>query len=232
MKNQYFGDKRDLLKFSLLESLTEGVQDMRQLTCIWLLTPPAANNDGNRHFKESEGGSKLATFLRDCVATGRRDVRELSRYMAGRSEAYFSYGDEPSHYFTARSRATYFASIPDSALRNAVVFFDPDNGLEPGVTVSAAHLKYSELKGAFDRMGATSIAVVYQHLPRQPAEAFWPKTADRVRTVLACKAGFVASGHVGFVIALRNGSAIGQVSNVLKEFQGAWASALRLAPPS
>jgi hypothetical protein len=229
VKNQYFGDKRDLLKFSLLESLAQGLNDVSQLTCVWLLTPPSPNNDGNRHFRENESGSRLASFLRDCIATGRRDVRELAKYMASRPETYFSFGDEPAQYFTSSSRATYFESIPGSALRSAVVFFDPDNGLEPGTTVSAAHLKYSELRSVFNRMDDASIAVVYQHLPRIHADRFWPKTAERLRTALNCSAGFVASGHVGFLIAARDETVARQVNGILQLFHATWPNRLRIA---
>jgi len=232
VKNQYFGDKRDLFKFTLLEKLTQGIDPVNQLTCVWLLTPPSPNNDGNQHFREHEGGSDLAAFLRECIATGRRDVREFARYMADRPGTYISFGDEPSQYFTASSRTGYFESIPDSALRSAVVFFDPDNGLEPGTTVSAAHLKYGELHSVFDRMDDISVAVVYQHLPRIPAESFWPRTADRIRMVLNCPVGFVASGDVALLMALRDKVSQPQVNAILDEFKAAWPSPLRIAGPS
>jgi hypothetical protein len=232
MKNQYFGDKRDLLKFTLLETLARNIPNVDQLTCIWLLTPPSPNNDGNRHFREHEGATDLAVFLKRCIANGRRDVRELARYLLDRPGRYYSYGDEASHYFTSSSRTTYFKSVPDYALRRAVVFFDPDNGLEPRTTVTPSHLKYAELKSIFDRMDDISIAVVYQHLPRQRAEKFWPSTTDKVRSALNCSAGFVASGDVGFVIALRDSTAKGQVSEVLDEFDKAWPTALRIAAPN
>ena len=232
MKNQYFGDKRDLLKFSLLEALAHGIPNVDRLTCIWLLTAPSPNNDGNRHFRAHEGGSTLATFLKQCIATGRRDVRELATYMDGRPKAYFSFGDEASQYFTASSRTNYFRSIPNSALRGAVVFFDPDNGLEPGSSITTAHLKYAELRSVFDRMDDDSIAVVYQHLPRLAAEIFWPRTADRVRSALKCSVGIVASGDVGFLIALRDQVAEAQVSEILREFQRTWPAALRIAGPN
>jgi hypothetical protein len=231
VKNQYFGDKRDLLKYSLLQALAQGVPTVNLLTCIWLLTPPSANNDGNRHFRELEG-SALGVFLTKCVATGRRDVRELANYMVGRPGRYVSYGDSPSMYFTKTSRHTYFTAIPDSALHGAVVFFDPDNGLEPQSTVTAAHLKYAELRSIFDRMDDMSLAVVYQHLPRLPATSFWPRIADKVQTALNCSVGFVASGDVGFLIALRDKVSRIHVSQILGEFRARWHTELRIAGPN
>jgi hypothetical protein len=227
VKNQYFGDKRDLLKYSLLEALTDGITTVNQLTCIWLLTPPSTKNDGNRHFRESR--STLATFLHECVVSGRRDVRELAKYMAIRPKTYFSFGDEPKQYFSPSTRTTYFASIPDSALHNAVVFFDPDNGFEPGITVSAAHLKYSELGDIFSRMDEVSVAVVYQHLPRKPAETFWPAIAGKVHAALECSVGFLAAGDVGFMIAARDQQVTQQVNRTIDRFEVAWPRRLRIS---
>ena len=231
MKNQYFGDKRDLLKYSLLEALVQGVPSLNQLTCIWLLTPPSSNNDGNQHFRQREGDSNLALFLGHCIATDRRDVRELATYMAGRAWKYSSVGDGASQYFTAMSRTDYFRSIPDSVLRHAVVFFDPDNGLEPTRSATPAHLKYAELRSVFHRMDGGSIAMVYQHLPRRRAESFWPLTALKVRAALDCSVGFVASGAVGFLIALRDRGSQGRVSEILADFRSAWPASLRIGGP-
>jgi len=70
VKNQYFGDRRDLLKYSLLETLATGLSGIDQLTCIWLLTPPAANNDGNRLIPMRQDAMGLELFLRQCVVAG------------------------------------------------------------------------------------------------------------------------------------------------------------------
>ena len=84
MKNQYFGDQRDFLKYNLLETLLDNLLFLRQLTCIWLLTGPSAGNDGNRSFRAHSGTESLAAFLNECVTHGQRDVRELTRYFADR----------------------------------------------------------------------------------------------------------------------------------------------------
>jgi hypothetical protein len=222
VKNQYFGDKRDLFKFTLLETLVDEIPGIEALTCVWLLTPPASNNDGNRHFRAQTAQSELGAFLKRCLDAGRRDVREFAQYMAGRSANYVSYGDSPINYFTSDSRSTYFDGIPANGLRRAVVFFDPDNGLEPRSVLSTAHIRLAELRNVFDRMDSDSVAVVYQHLPRQPARTFWPSAAARLRDALGSPTCFVASGDVGFLIALRSASNTGYAASALERFRKAW----------
>src|SRR5207245_493716 len=143
---------------------------------------------------------------------------------------YFSYGDDASSYLTAQSRQTYFESIPEFALRRSVVFFDPDNGLEPARVTTTAHLRYNELRGVFQRMDRNCLAVVYQHLPRRPGSLFWPEVADRLRVKLSCAIGYIAGGDVALFIALRDPGSAPEVGRILYEFQGEWPEPLRIAP--
>src|SRR5260370_39088544 len=100
MKNQYFGDKRDFIKYQLIESMSSAWAGIAQLTCIWMLTPPTLNNDGNRKFTVHPGSERLGQFLQECIVSGRRDVRELRRYFSGASFKYMSYGDCADQYFS------------------------------------------------------------------------------------------------------------------------------------
>jgi hypothetical protein len=225
-KNQYFGDKRDLLKFSLLEELASRLAPARQLTCIWLLTPPSDTHDGNRHFSDHSVSPNLGTFLGDCVKLSRRDVREFKIYAKSRGIDYFSYGDEATLYFTASNRKQYFEGVPDRALRRSIVFFDPDNGFEPARIVTAAHLKFTELRGVFERMDNDSVAVVYQHRRRQSHNVLWSGIAAQTRSILRSPVGFIASSEVGFFIAARNRTTSKAVNDVLRRFSVKWLDPL------
>lgn len=222
MKNQYFGDKRDLFKFTLLQTLVDEIPGIEALTCVWLLTPPSSNNDGSRHFRAQTSQSELAAFLKRCLDSGQRDVRQFAQYMVGHRAKYVSYGDDPTSYFTSHSRSTYFNGIPTHGLRRAVVFFDPDNGLEPRSVLSAAHIRLAEARSVFDRMDSASVAVVYQHLPRQPARTFWPTAAARLRDALESSTCFVASGDIGFLISVRSASNEGPTVRAVEQFRKAW----------
>ncbi len=232
MKNQYFGDKRDLLKYSLLETLASGLPGIRQLTCIWMLTAPAVNNDGNRHFASSRDATRLELFLNACVTGGRRDVRNLATYMSATSVRYLSYGDDPSSLFSAESRQAYFGAIPRAALKRSIVFFDPDNGLEPDKSCRDAHLSYRELDSVFTQMDRFSTAVIYQHLPRRPPTLFWPELTTKLRARLHCSVGYIAAGDVGFLIALRSVEAEGAAAGLLEEFRFRWSKPLAASAPS
>jgi hypothetical protein len=203
---------------------------VNQLTCIWMLTPGDRSNDGNRRLVPHGQAASLAEFLQSCVAEGRRDVREIAAYFSAHPFSYCSYGDEPAEYLTRASRAQYFASIPQAALRRSVVFFDPDNGMEPAGGATAAHLKYQELLSIVKRMDRQSIAVVYQHLPRKRGDVFWPATAAALRGALGDRVGYVAAGDVAFYCIARSESAGRRLDTALRQFAEHWPRKLSSAP--
>jgi hypothetical protein len=50
MKIQYFGDRRDYFKYDVLERLATDLDEVRQLTCLWMLTPPDGCGQGHVPF--------------------------------------------------------------------------------------------------------------------------------------------------------------------------------------
>jgi hypothetical protein len=230
VKNQYFGDKRDFVKYQLLEWMALGTPGIRQLTCIWMLTPPTPNNDGNRRFLVHPGSERVGEFLRGCVESGRRDVRELTRYFAESPFRYSPYGDNVDQYFTTSDRRQYFASIPKAVLNSAIVFLDPDNGMEPQRVVMDSHLRYSELASVFDRMDDKSIAVVYQHRPRRKAEDFWPEVGSRIGAYLRANTYFLADAEVAFYVVPKSRRLAG-LNEALLAFSASWPSGLRVGGP-
>ncbi len=203
---------------------------INQLTCIWMLTPGDRSNDGNQRLVPHGEAATLGEFLQTCVAEGRRDVREIAAYFSVHPFSYCPYGDEPAKYLTAASRANYFASIPQAALRRSVVFFDPDNGMEPAGGATAAHLKYQELLSVLKRMDRQSIAVVYQHLPRKRGDVFWPATAAVLRGALGEQVGYVAAGDVAFYCIALSESVGRRLETALRQFAEHWPRKLISAP--
>lgn len=195
-----------------------------------MLTPGDRSNDGNKRLVPHGQAAPLAEFLQTCVAEGRRDVREIAAYFSAHPFSYCSYGDEPAQYLTRASRAQYIASIPHTALRHSVVFFDPDNGMEPAGGASVAHLKYQELLSIVKQMDRQSIAVVYQHLPRKRADVFWPAIATTLRGALGERVGYVAAGDVAFYCIARSESAGRRVDTALRQFVDQWPRKLISAP--
>ena len=155
MKNQLFADKRDFFKYDLLLEILNGIPDFHQLTFIPMLTSDDnSNHGGQTKYQLGKRREDLFYFLRGCLERGARDIHHLRAYFSNQSFAYTPHLD--SDHFTHDNREEYFLSIPDSALRRALVFFDPDNGLEVKSTKRGngrKYLLYSELKALFGHMG-------------------------------------------------------------------------------
>jgi hypothetical protein len=60
---------------------------------------------------------------------------------------------------------------------SGVVFFDPDNGTEPGRRTER-HLRFGELDNILTRMDETSVAVVFQYWRR--VRDFWTVMAQEL----------------------------------------------------
>lgn len=128
MRNEFFGDQRDYFKYDLIESLMEELEELRRLVFVWMLTPDQGRGHGDlRTYRPSKGAEKLYEFLRESP----RDVRQLRAYFANRQYAYLPYGELQTEYLRSRGRNEYFRNIRKDWLRDALLFFDPDNGLEP-----------------------------------------------------------------------------------------------------
>ena len=175
MKNQYFGDIYDYIKYGLL----------RQLSCCgkvstavcWMLTEDDDRRDGHRvnylHKPEVWRSFDPPVFdcLRDAVLDRKeRNIRALERSGLLTDTIFYSSlladgSDE---------RRTYFDEFLAFSKGRDLVFFDPDNGLE------IKSVKYGR-KGAsrylFMREVSQSILaghslLAYQHMPPKPREPF------------------------------------------------------------
>jgi len=213
VKDQYFGDARDYLKYHVFEELLVTVPDVSRLSCLWMLTPPDATNEGNIPFVESNELPHLTTFLRRHLDSGDRRVRHMREYFAGRGIDYIPWGDEPP-YFTNTTRTKYFSGVSTESLHEAVVFFDPDIGLTE-TRVTPKHLIFDDLKGVLNRMNGNSVAVVYQHFQRK--EFFWDKMAETIRNRVGGHVGYVADPAVGFYVISRDPAASALIDLALRQ---------------
>src|SRR5215471_3172019 len=128
VKNQYFGDRRDLLKYDLLLTLVES-HGAGRLTFIPMLTPNDDSREGRLSQTDRRGHrAALFDFLKESIARGDRDVRQLRQFMSSFGVDFMAYRDDA--WFVHGDRGEYFDALPDEYLRGSVIFIDPDIGLE------------------------------------------------------------------------------------------------------
>jgi hypothetical protein len=171
MKNQYFGDTRDLFKYDLILRVMEGIPSIRSLTFIPMLTPDDESTHGNRtDHRRAKAGFKnrpLVEHLAACVLEGRRNVCEILPLFTAHGIQVNLHG-EP---FSTPDRAAYFRAIPDGWLREALVFLDPDIGMEVA-DPTEKHLLFTEIGNLLGRMEGNSVLMIFQFYPRVERGAY------------------------------------------------------------
>lgn len=165
MKNQQFGENRDLLKFDLVtEILKSGL--VEHFLYVPMLTPDAKAKEADhicRH--ESTGGgtnSQLLDFLDLCVVNNKRNVAELEKYFSDLGFSAKVYA--PDTYLTAKNRESYFEKVNFQISPRSLVLVDPDKGLEEKAN-SPANLKYAELQAIYHALDENSLLMFTQKFP-------------------------------------------------------------------
>lgn len=191
MKNQYFGDIDDYLKYGLLRSIIQ-VARLR-LTVCWMLTPDDGRSDGGKTAYLSDPAewrrydADLFDVLKDAVSTGARNiaVAETGQILPG---AVYHSGilcDD------LESRRQYFDQLKPRIAASELVFFDPDNGMEvkskpKGRKGSSKYLYWDEV----EQMSALGKSlIVFQHFARVKRDVFVAGLCRRFRE--ACGGGWV-----------------------------------------
>lgn len=200
MKHQYFADKRDFVKYDLLlELMRHGHQ---QLTFLPMLTAADGRTDGSAvRYERGARDERLYGFLRNVLETNRRDIRLLRKFFAPCSFAYNAHDDD--RVFTHDGRADHFARIPDDWLDRALVFLDPDNGIEVKSMSARTGHKYvlwDELASLRERMGGESTLLVYQHIPRRNRRVYFAELLALVRNRLEARDAILSDNIVAFLL--------------------------------
>ena len=141
-----------------------------------MLTRPDGTRQGLVPFVPDPELPELTTFFRERQDPVARRVAAMPAYLGRKGLKVFSYRDDRDD-FSSLNRSEHFRQIPDGALSRSLVFFDPDNGLQPN-RVTERHLRFSELRSVLGRMDESSVAVVFQYCRR--VTAFWQLMGDEI----------------------------------------------------
>lgn len=165
----------------LIQKVMEDISGLRQFSFIPMLTENDNRNDGNKRGYDDERkienrpgskNSELVRFLREYNTnirdSGKRNFMHIRNYFADkdfRTEIYDPSASGLGKSFTKKERTDYFSKIPENYLNSALVFVDPDNGLQVQKS-SEKHILYSEILDLYNRMSDDSLLMIYQHFPR------------------------------------------------------------------
>ncbi len=158
MKNQYFGNRHDYIKYALIRRLTRG-NGVRTAVC-WMLTPPDNEERGTIDYLREPVGAPvlrpmdpyLFGFLYEAIfSQGRLRMVSVMENGGLLRDTVF-YRDWLTD--NAEERAQYFEEFHRRAEGRQLVFLDPDRGLEtiainPGDVDSSKYLFLDEVTAAF-----------------------------------------------------------------------------------
>ncbi len=147
MKNQYFGDITDYRKFGILRVLEKaGIK----IGVCWMLTLCGDSKDGKFTRYKNGADSELHEFLQGCIHANKRNIKELENSDMLRHVRYFS-----APLLVGGGRRGYFDRAREEFKGMDLVFFDPDNGIEPDSLNPKSlkpkkHIEKSEIKKTWD----------------------------------------------------------------------------------
>jgi len=157
MRDEWYGDKRDLVKWGGILNLCHDVyHDIGEI--LWVV-----------YYRMSDYGAIHFTSLplarvSDAVKKHFRDIKRISNL-----DNRIRILDEP---FNQRSRQEYTNRVCESirqrsSLGRKLVFLDPDTGLQPE-RCEAEHVSRDELKKIWETLSNGDLLVFYQHHFRKP----------------------------------------------------------------
>jgi hypothetical protein len=185
MKNQLFGENRDLLKFDLVCEIAQGGL-VNQFVYVPMLTEDDKQYEAPnicRH--EATGGTandNLLNFLDECIINDKRDIRQLERFFQKCGIKATIYGRDK--VFTHEEREAYFNGISKELLIKSLILVDPDKGLEEPNS-GAGNLLFAELKKLYEEMDDDSLLMFTQKFPYALYEDYLALRVEQIKDQLA-----------------------------------------------
>jgi len=184
MKNQYFGDTRDLFKYDIIQHLYTELSPIERILFIPMLTPDDTLNHGKKiDYSKAKAGYlniELVKYLSNCILQNKRNIKNIINYFDVKGLNFHLY--KPSDYLLQKSRDDYFRYLNNAILPHTLIFIDPDNGLEIK-NPDSKHLLITELNKIFVQIDEYSILMIYQHFPRVNRKKYIATQLDRLKKI-------------------------------------------------
>ncbi len=167
---KYFGDKYDYFKYDLITAVFKQ-SSLRQYVYVPMLTEHRDDNEG-KTLPINHGG-KSEELLKFMVGCKHKSLKHWEIYLTNHVQSYRTIEPVDRKFFSDRNREDYWntcCSVLNA--KNALVFVDPDTGLESGnlaYQIKMGREKYilnNELEFLISEIDPSSVLMLYQHLPR------------------------------------------------------------------
>jgi len=213
LKNQYFGDTRDLFKYDLILELLLKNDFVERFTFIPMLTEDTENlHGGRKNYDNARAGAQrkeLIKLVRRCVAENRRNIVELEGFFRSvrlpRKVDFEIY--RKNEFFSHETRARYFGQISGQLMSRSVILVDPDIGLEVKSMRNREenYITYAEVELLFSRMDRNSILVIFQFIPRVERRKYFVQIGRKLKRTVNCSSVlYVSDNQVVFFILTKD----------------------------
>ena len=232
MKNQYFGDVRDLFKYDLLQRILKELSPLQRLTFIPMLTkyaPERRDGDKRDFDRAKEDGrpgtnnEKLIGFLKKYggIDKDKRDFTKIENYFNSENIEAMIYKEREHKYFEHRARDRYFKNIPGEYLNNPLIFVDPDIGLQVKNSTEK-HLLYLEVRNLYRRMDKDPILMIYQHFPRardKHKEYLPPGRSNKLKKVTGDLPIWITDNEIIFFLLTKNDELKRRLEGIISRYK-------------
>jgi len=211
MNRLYFGDTRDLFKFDLVRHIVKSLPDISSFTFVPMLTEPAGRGGRSTHkdLKKALDSGRAGSQNRDLVTCMEQlqEIKNNLEYFAG-IRSYFEREQIQTDIFhrirfSHETRNQYFENIAGNLPAHALIYVDPDIGLEES-TPDEKHLLFSEAKKIHDRMDTGSILMIYQHLPRVKREGYIRNRCSQLAALAGSRPYAITDNEIVFFFVAKS----------------------------
>lgn len=166
---KYFGDSRDFFKYDLITGVLKR-SSLRHYVFVPMLTEHRHDHEGKKPSRNN--GDKSSDLLEFIISRDGKSLKHWRDWFGRYVESYNTLEPVDEIFFSDQGRDAYWCMYrPMLGRQNALIFVDPDTGLETGNPSYLRRMgreKYilnSELKFLIDELDRSSVLMVYQHLP-------------------------------------------------------------------
>ncbi|MCK4911505.1 MAG: hypothetical protein KAR83_07670 [Thermodesulfovibrionales bacterium] len=223
MKNQYYGDISDFIKYAMLRHLSVGGN--YRLGINWYLTEDDNSTDGKK-IKYLEQPNKWQEYDSTLFVNLYESVIKQKKRKVSRAEVDIDIGNAVFYDSVTPDakdeRKKWFENSLKTLNNCELIFLDPDNGLSVksvayGRKKSSKFVYDHELKSLWDSGKSKSI-VLYQHFPMIERKIFMDDSSKRISDLLGCSRVIcLKTAHVVFFVIPCKAHAP-TISNLCKEF--------------